>query len=102
MQARFSVGQLIRHQLFNYRGVVIDVDPCFMLSDEWYERMALTRPPRDEPWYRVLVDQAVHETYVAERNLLTDESGEPVRHPELDQYFSEFRNGAYVPERSTN
>jgi heat shock protein HspQ len=102
VQARFAVGQLIRHQLFNYRGVIIDVDPCFMLSDEWYEQMALTRPPRDEPWYRVLVDQAVHETYVAERNLLTDDSGEPVRHPELDQYFREFRDGAYVPERHTN
>jgi heat shock protein HspQ len=102
MKAKFSVGQLIRHQLFNYRGVVVDVDPCFMLSDDWYEKMALTRPPRNAPWYRVLVDQAVHETYVAERNLQADDSGEPVRHPELDQHFSAFRDGRYVSERSIN
>lgn len=94
-EARFGVGQLVRHRLFGYRGVVADVDPSFQLSDEWYEEVARSRPPRDRPWYHVLVHDASHTTYVAERNLALDESGDPVRHPLLGQYFAEFRDGRY-------
>lgn len=90
------VGQLITHKLFNYRGVIVDVDPCFMGSEQWYREMALTRPPRNRPWYRVLVHDATHETYVAERNLRNDDSAEPVNHPLLDSYFVDFRDGFYV------
>ena len=54
-KADHHIGQLVHHRLFNYRGVVYDVDPVFMLPDEWYEQVALSRPPKDEPWYRVLV-----------------------------------------------
>jgi len=101
-QARFTVGQLISHKLFNYRGVIFDVDPCFMGSEKWYAEVALTRPPRDRPWYRVLVHNASHETYVAERNLLPDESVEPVIHPLLDTYFTEFRGGRYISQLRNN
>ena len=101
-QARFAVGQLIFHKLFNYRGVIVDVDPGFMGSEEWYQQMARTRPPRDRPWYRVLVHGATHETYVAERNLQPDDRTEPVNHPLVDTYFGEFRNGRYVPHTRTN
>lgn len=101
-QARFSVGQLIFHKLFRYRGVIVDVDPCFMGTEQWYAEMARTRPPRDRPWYRVLVHNASHETYVAERNLEADGGTEPVSHPLLDDFFAEFRDGQYIPITRTN
>jgi len=94
-EAKFAVGDLIHHRLFDYRGVVVDVDPHFMLPDDWYEQMARSRPPKDQPWYRVLVDEAVHETYVAERNLEADRSDEPIRHPLVDEFFSSFDDGRY-------
>ena len=81
VNAKFDVGQIVQHKLFNYRGVIVDVDPVFQNSDEWYEQVALSRPPKDRPWYRMLVHNAVHETYVAERNLTDDNSLEPVSHP---------------------
>ena len=76
--AKFTVGQLVSHRLFNYRGVIVDVDPEFEGSDEWYRQVAQSRPPKDQPWYHVLVHLAVHSTYVAERNLEADSSGDPV------------------------
>ncbi len=100
--AKFSVGQLIEHKLFNYRGVIVDVDYCFMGTDEWYEQVALSRPPKDKPWYRVLVHNAFHETYVAERNLKNDDSKEPVNHPLVDAYFDEFDDGLYISQHRTN
>lgn len=98
-QARFGIGELIHHRRFDYRGVVVDVDPSFQGSDEWYEEVASSRPPKDAPWYHVLPDDALHTTYVAERNLEADESGAPVRHPLLDHFFEAFRNGRYVSGR---
>jgi heat shock protein HspQ len=95
-KAIFSVGELVHHKLFDYRGVVVDVDPRMMLSDEWYEIVARSRPPRDKPWYRVLVHDATHETYVAERNLEPDGSNEPIRHPLVDTFFSKFVDGRYL------
>lgn len=100
--ANFSVGQLIVHKLFNYRGVIIDVDPCYQGTDEWYEQVALTRPPRDKPWYRVLVHNAFHETYVAERNLQDDDTGSPVNHPLINDYFESFSNGCYIARQRNN
>lgn len=94
-QANWHIGQLVHHKLFDYRGVIYDVDPVFMLSDEWYEQVAKSRPPKDEPWYRVLVNDSDQETYVAERNLEADNSGEEVNHPEVDSYFAGFENGQY-------
>ena len=93
--AHFSVGDLVHHKLFNYRGVIVDVDPSFMLSDEWYAAVARSRPPKDQPWYRVLVHDATHETYVAERNLTPDTSGAPVRHPLIKSCFGSFGDGHY-------
>ena len=90
--ARFSVGDLVHHKLFDYRGVIVDVDPHLMLSDEWYEAVARSRPPKDQPWYRVLVHDAIQETYVAERNLEPDTSGAPRRTPLLESFLSSFRH----------
>ena len=94
---RFSIGQIVHHRNFEYRGVVFDVDPTFQGSDAWYAQMAITKPPRDRPWYHVMVDGATHTTYVAERNLEPDQSAEPIRHPLVDLHFSTFAEGRYRP-----
>ena len=101
-RARFRVGQLVKHKLFDYRGVVFDADATFQGSEEWYETMARTRPPKDQPWYHVLVHEAAHTTYVAERNLQPDLSGAPISHPALDQLFDELRDGLYQRQRPMN
>lgn len=93
---KFSIGQLIHHRLFDYRGVIVDVDATFQSTDEWYEQVAKSSPPKDQPWYHVLVDGARHVTYVAERNLEPDERLDPVEHPLLDHFFSTFKNGYYT------
>ena len=67
----------------------------FQGSDEWYEQVARSRPPKDKPWYRVLVHDGEHETYVAERNLEPDSSGDPIRHPLLDTFFAELDGDSY-------
>lgn len=101
-RAEFSVGELVHHKLFDYRGVVVDVDPQMMLSEEWYDQVARSRPPKDKPWYRVLVHDAAHETYVAERNLEPDTSDAPIRHPLVDMFFSNFSDGHYWTANRTN
>lgn len=100
--AKFRIGQVIQHGLFGYRGVIADVDPVFQMDDAWYEAMARSRPPKDEPWYHVLVHDSVHTTYVAERNLGPDDSGDPVRHPALDEIFDQFEDGHYRRRRGVN
>lgn len=94
--AQFFIGQLIHHKRFDYRGVIVDVDPEFTGSEEWYRQVALSRPPKDKPWYHVLVHDAVHMTYVAERNLEADASDEPVNHPMLNDYFDHFEDSVYT------
>ncbi len=102
MQAQFRVGQLVHHKLFDYRGVIIDVDPEFQGTEEWYKTMARSRPPKDRPWYYVLVHNGVHQTYAAEQNLEPDLTGEPISHPDVDDYFEGFRAGLYVSRQSLN
>ena len=101
-RARFRVGQLVHHKLFDYRGVIFDVDATFEGSDEWYETMAKSKPPKNRPWYRVLVHGSVHETYVAERNLEVDDTGERINHPLVDTLFDGFQDGVYHIDRSVN
>lgn len=95
-KAKFDVGQLVHHRLFDYRGVIVDVDATYQGTEEWYEAIALTRPPKDQPWYHVLVHGAVHRTYVAEKNMQPDPVGEPIDHPEVDYYFGDFEDGRYT------
>ena len=101
-KAQFSVGQVVHHRLFDYRGVIVDVDPVFAGSEEWYEQVARSRPPKDAPWYHVLVHDADHQTYVAERNLEVEDPPEPVVHPELESYFEGFSDGVYAPRHAIN
>lgn len=92
---KFFVGQIVYHDRFNYRGVIIDVDASFQGSDAWYEQVARSRPPKDRPWYRVLVDGGEHETYVAERHLEAAPDTGPVSHPGLAGLFSAYKDGVY-------
>ena len=98
--AQFTVGMIIRHRLFEYRGVIADVDAEFGMDDDWYERMAQSKPPKTEPWYHVLVDGSEQQTYVAERNLLLDDSLQPINHPRVKDYFQGLEDGRYRPRES--
>ncbi len=101
-EAKYQVGEVIRHQLFDYLGVVFDVDPVFSGSEEWYDHVARSRPPKDQPWYHVLVDQAAHTTYVAEQNLAPADEPQPIWHPLADHYFQEFDGERYTLRRRLN
>jgi heat shock protein HspQ len=101
-RAKYSIGELVHHQLFDYRGVIVDVDATFQSTEEWYETVARSRPPKDKPWYHVLVDGAAHSTYVAEKNLERDASAEPINHPMLEHVFTRFENGRYFRKGRTN
>ena len=97
---QFSIGQIIHHIKFDYRGVIIDVDASFESSEEWYEMMAKSNPPKDKPWYHVLVNKSTTTTYVAEQNLEEDSSKQPILHPLVDVYFSRFEEGRYLVDVS--
>lgn len=100
--AKFFVGQIVRHNMFQYRGVIFDIDPEFANTDEWYDVMARSRPPKDRPWYHVLVHGETHATYVAERNLEDDPSGATVDHPAVEIKFTAYGDGRYIPNRVMN
>lgn len=100
-QAKFQIGQIIQHDKFGYRGVIYEADPEFSLSDAWYDQVAKSRPPRDKPWYHVLVDNAVNATYVAERHLLSTDDQSEVSHPDIDLYFTVYQDGFYHTRQQT-
>ena len=101
-EAKFDVGQLVHHLRFGYRGVIFDADPVFQETEEWYAAMATSHPPKESPWYRVLVHGVLNTTYVAERNLEPDSSTTPINHPLVDIFFSGFANGRYRTEHTYN
>ena len=99
--AKFAIGQVVRHRLFPFRGVVFDVDPQFSNTEEWYESIPKeVRPRKDQPFYHLLAENSDTEyiAYVSEQNLLEDESGEPVRHPQLRELFDQTADGHYSPK----
>ncbi|MAW86594.1 MAG: DNA-binding protein [Phyllobacteriaceae bacterium] len=103
-QAKFQIGQVVRHRLFPFRGVVFDVDPVFANTEEWYQAIPPEiRPRKDQPYYHLFAENAETEyvAYVSEQNLLPDESGEPVRHPQVREYFTGMSNGRYVPREAS-
>ena len=94
--AGFCIGDVIRHKLFGYHGVIYDVDAVFMGTGEWYETVARSRPPKDQPWYRVLVDgYGDTTTYVAERNLERCPGFREISHPLLELYFDGHDGNVY-------
>jgi heat shock protein HspQ len=96
--AKFSIGDVVRHRLYPFRGVIFDVDPEFANSEEWWLSIPeAIRPIKEQPYYHLLAEneEATYEAYVSEQNLLTDDSGVPCRHPLVNEYF-ESRDGHYV------
>jgi heat shock protein HspQ len=96
--AKFQIGQVVRHRLFPFRGVIFDIDPEFNNTDEWYESIPADRRPRkDQPFYHLFAENAETEyvAYVSEQNLLPDTSGEPVRHPQVAEVFVKDDSGSY-------
>ena len=99
-RARFAIGEVVRHRIFPFRGVIYDVDPVFDNTEEWYEAIPKeVRPSKDQPFYHLLAENeaTTYEAYVSEQNLLPDESGEPCHHPLIEAFFGELRDGRYVP-----
>jgi heat shock protein HspQ len=99
-QARFAIGDVVRHRLFPFRGVIFDVDPEFANTQEWYEAIPPElRPRKDQPFYHLLAENedTTYEAYVSEQNLLIDESGEPCRHPLVETLFVPRGDGRYAP-----
>jgi heat shock protein HspQ len=98
--AKFRIGQVVRHRLFPFRGVIFDVDPEFANTEEWYEAIpAEVRPRRDQPFYHLLAENEETEyiAYVSEQNLLEDETGTPIRHPQVREMFERTEEGTYAP-----
>jgi heat shock protein HspQ len=96
--AKYQIGQVVRHRLYPFRGVVFDVDPEFDNTDEWYESIPPeARPHKDQPFYHLLAEnaQTAYVAYVSEQNLLPDTSGDPIRHPQVVEMFEKFDNGGY-------
>ncbi|WP_420392695.1 heat shock protein HspQ [Acuticoccus sp.] len=95
--AKFQLGQVVRHRVFSFRGVIFDVDPTFSNTEEWWEAIPEDiRPRRDQPFYHLFAenDDTEYIAYVSEQNLLADDTGEPVRHPQVSDMF-ERRDGNY-------
>ncbi|HEX7775295.1 MAG TPA: heat shock protein HspQ [Parvibaculum sp.] len=98
-QAKFQIGQIVRHRFYPFRGVIFDVDPTFNNTEEWWQSIPEeVRPRKDQPYYHLLAENADTEyvAYVSEQNLLADESGEPVRHPQVKDMFGPMRDGVYT------
>ena len=96
--ARFFIGQVVKHRVFPFRGVIFDVDPVFANTEEWYNAIPeQVRPRKDQPFYHLLAenDETEYVAYVSEQNLLPDESGTPVRHPQISELFDGPVDGAY-------
>jgi heat shock protein HspQ len=101
-QAKFLIGQIVKHRVYPFRGVIFDVDPVFNNTEEWYASIpAEIRPRKDQPFYHLLAENMETETtyvaYVSEQNLLVDDSGKPVGHPSVGELFCRIENGRYVP-----
>ena len=93
--AKYSLGQIIKHSKFDYRGVIFDVDAEFSGTEEWYENVAKSRPHKDKPWYHIIVDDSDTTTYVAERHLQIEDDLSAIQHPFLHVYFEAFKHGRY-------
>ena len=106
-EAKFKLGQVVRHRLFDFRGIIFDVDPLFNNTDEWYERIPEERRPRkDQPFYHLLAeneDKTTYIAYVSQQNLEKDDSKAPFNHPSVNLLFDgNDSEGNYIVRQSTN
>lgn len=97
-RSRFALGDVVRHRIFDFRGVVFDIDPVFANSEEWYAAIPEhIRPDREQPFYHLFAENedGSYVAYVSQQNLVADAQGGPVEHPEVDQMFDHFDSGRY-------
>jgi heat shock protein HspQ len=97
--ARYRIGQVVRHRVYPFRGVIFDVDPVFANTEEWWESIPEdVRPRKDQPFYHLYAENetSYYVAYVSEQNLLPDDSGEPVDHPEVLATFGDLADGQYA------
>ncbi len=97
--ARFQIGDVVRHRVYAFRGVIFDVDPEFANTEEWWQAIPEeARPRKDQPFYHLLAenDESSYIAYVSEQNLLLDESGAPVSHPQVGDFFAGRQDGRYI------
>ena len=97
--AKFGLGQVVKHRVFPFRGVIYDVDPEFANSDDWWRAIPEdVRPTKDQPFYHLFAEneESCYVAYVSEQNLIPDDSGEPVAHPSAEQVFDQFEGGRYL------
>jgi len=97
--AKFQIGEIVRHRVFPFRGVIFDVDPVFANTEEWWLSIPEeVRPHKDQPFYHLLAEneETTYVAYVSEQNLLPDETGKPVSHPQVGEMFSGIEDGRYV------
>jgi heat shock protein HspQ len=96
--AKFRIGQVVRHRIYPFRGLIFDIDPVFANTEEWWRSIpAEVRPRKDQPFYHLYAENAetVYLAYVSEQNLVPDDSGEPLRHPEISEHFVPDGQGAF-------
>ncbi len=96
--AKFQVGQVVRHRVYSFRGVIFDVDASFSNTEEWYHSIPQdVRPQKDQPFYHLLAENAETEyiAYVSEQNLVADASDEPLRHPQISELFEDLQDGVF-------
>jgi heat shock protein HspQ len=96
--AKFGIGQIVKHRKYPFRGIIYDVDPVFANTEEWLQSIPEeVRPAKDQPFYHLFAENAETEyvAYVSEQNLLPDTSGDPIRHPQVDEMFVRAQDGAY-------
>ena len=97
-KADYALGQIVRHRFLDFRGVIFDVDPEFNNTEEWYQAIPMQfRPDKQQPFYHLFAenDDAFYTAYASEQNLELDDDDTPINHPDIDKYFSGFRNGSY-------
>ncbi|MGA9658228.1 MAG: heat shock protein HspQ [Asticcacaulis sp.] len=99
--AKFDIGQMVKHNLFEFRGIIFDVDPEFANSEEWWQAIpASVRPEKNQPFYHLLATHGdkSYVAYASEGNLSPDDSGQPISHPQTELIFERFENGRYLPK----
>ncbi|MGF1476593.1 MAG: heat shock protein HspQ [Geminicoccaceae bacterium] len=99
-KAKYAIGQIVKHRFYPFRGVVFDVDPSFNNTEEWYQSIPEdVRPKKDQPFYHLLAEneETTYVAYVSEQNLLLDETGKPVAHPQIENFFVGHEDGSYTP-----